>query len=548
MPWSDPVDPLFIDTNYSHPSSPMSQWQLQVDHVELTPVSNQATPPVDAQTPSYDDRSLVKTTIAQVLGSAMLTREMLDPQGQIKPRHKIGKNDLTEAIFQKMNVISAPLTAVDTQLFADDFRLRAGVLRLNRLDLVDIFGFARPWQAPDPSVDNPNSPWLTPLPPRLPYWSRLHFRLMSADDPNVEASAIAPPALGILLPDFLEHALEVFDGTGTGIGQLTTDRPIRGQTGAVTQQVTFKVHPWLPQPANPFDAIANPKLRALIESIVAQSNAVPAGNAGWEETGLSAMLRVIDTIRGTLDPSAKTPDRKVSLIGEPIVVYGARLQFQGTATDTVAELAGEPPLLSAPPQLPSIPVRIGDITRPDDGVLGCFIAGATPADGRFAPVTKEAAEKAIVNALAAGFPLGFATGMAAKHPFVKDVESLFTLAPDQPLDVIILTDVRGGIYATCGALPRKKIQMPREFIDAAVKKLEPSFYTGPILASQLIDYERALLPPPEVPGYTAEFLHQKPGEQTFNSSEVPAAPPLSELPKQRVLLTEGWLRMVPVKV
>jgi hypothetical protein len=259
------------------------------------------------------------------------------------------------------------------------------------------------------------------------------------------------------------------------------------------------------------------------------------------------MLRVIDTIRGTLDPTAKTADRKVSLIGEPILVTRARLKFEGTATEKLAELAGDPPLLGAPPELPSLPVRIGDITRPDDGVLGCFIPGATPSDGRFAPVTKEAAEKAIVNALAAGVPLGFGNGIAAKHPFVKDMESLFTLPHNQPLDVVILSDIRGGLYATCGALPRKKIQMPQEFIDAAVRQLEPSFYTGPILATQLLDSERALLPPPDVDGYTAEFLHQKPADPTFSSSEVPPAPPLSELPKKRVLLTEGWLRMIPIK-
>src|SRR5207237_702523 len=146
--------------------------------------------------------------------------------------------------------------------------------------------------------------------------------------------------------------------------------------------------------------VQNPILKSLVQSIVAQTIVVPAGNVPWTETGLSAMLRTIDTIRGTFDPAAKIAERKVSLIGEPIVVMGARLQFNGTSATNTANLTGDPPPLAAPPAMPQLTVRLGDVTRPDDMVLGLFVAGGTPEDGRFAPVTKEAADKAIVNGLA----------------------------------------------------------------------------------------------------------------------------------------------------
>ncbi len=194
--------------------------------------------------------------------------------------------------------------------------------------------------------------------------------------------------------------------------------------------------------------------------------------------------------------------------------------------------------------MPTLNVRIGDVTRPDDGVLGLFVPGPTSADCHFAPVTREAADKAIVNSLATFVTNGTA---AVTHPFVEGQESQVSLPDNTPVDVVILADIRNALYATCGALPRKKITIPKDFIDSAVKNLEPSFYTGPILTTTQFGVEKALLPPPEVAGYSAQFLYQPPDSTAFHSTEVPAAPPLSDLPKSRVLLTEGWLRMVGVK-
>src|SRR5262249_42751920 len=137
---------------------------------------------------------------------------------------------------------------------------------------------------------------------------------------------------------------------------------------------------------------------------------------------------------------------------------------------------------SSPPPMPALPVRIGDVTRPDDGVLGCFIPGKVDADARFVPVSKEAADKAVLNGLLQGLPVGF-NAVPVKHPFIKDQINLFPISPNQPRDLIILVDVRGGLYATCGVLPRKKITMPREFLEAGLRNLEPTFRVGPVLTA-----------------------------------------------------------------
>ena len=82
------------------------------------------------------------------------------------------------------------------------------------------------------------------------------LRLQSAADPTVEANSHASPVCGILLPDFLDHSVQVFDGTGNSIGDLDHDPA----NGAV---VRFTPYPWfvasLPPGADPLANI-NPTL------------------------------------------------------------------------------------------------------------------------------------------------------------------------------------------------------------------------------------------------------------------------------------------------
>ena len=76
---------------------------------------------------------------------------------------------------------------------------------------------------------------------------------------------------------------------------------------------------------------------------------------------------------------------------------------------------------------------------------------------------------------------------------------------------MILADVRGSIYATCGVLPRKKIVLPPDFIDPALRNLEPTFLTGPVLAIPEGETLTAMLPPPSIEGLSADFVREKSG-------------------------------------
>ncbi len=524
-PWKDPSDPLFLDTQYALLHSSLdNDWRLEEDQVEMTPTDDVATNPPAAQTETIQERSRVTSTITRVLQSALVSQQSLNPVGLLRPRQN-PPNGLSVNAFQTMDLISAPLTGFDSTLFARNYRERAGLLQVSKLSLIDAFGTANTFDAGNAAKPS------TVITPRLPYWSRLSFRLRSADQTQ-DANSYNPAICGILLPDFLDHALQVFDGSGNSIGVL------RNSIDPAQPEVQFTVYPWVTPPAaDPLSAIANPILRQVVAGVSAQPRFdVPA--ATFHESALTSMLRVIDTVRATLDPSYTTPDHKVSLMGEPILVMVARAHWQTTAESDPAKAAKSAPLARTP-DTPKIPLRIGDITRPDDGVFGCFLPNDSPVNSRFAPVSQSAADHAILNGLTQGLPFKDPNGLPVTHPFVLHQQNVIEIAADTPQDVILLTDIRGDIYSTCGVLPRKSITVPKDFLDAALQNMEPVFGVGPVLTFSSPVGVTALFPPPQVQGYDASYLTDgaDPGQP------MPPTPPLGDLPPTRVGLKEGWVRL-----
>src|SRR5690606_14420960 len=130
----------------------------------------------------------VSDTIARVLESALVSATTLDTDGTVVAAQKPPEG-LDTSTFRSLDVISAPLRALDERIFALGRRERTGALRLNRLDLVDMFGQVRSW-APSPPLDDaapdgdPGWSYWTPLAPRLPCWTRLLCRLQSAATPD----------------------------------------------------------------------------------------------------------------------------------------------------------------------------------------------------------------------------------------------------------------------------------------------------------------------------------------------------------------------------
>jgi hypothetical protein len=542
--WRDWYGPLFLDAEYMHRRKRFNDaWQLPPEHVETVDVD----PPVAPDREQViTERQVASVSVVKVLKQSLVTEITIDPYGKPIPK-KPPPGGVNAQTFDQMDVISAPLARLDEALFAEGERERGGFAHMQKLRLFDTFGTPVNWASANASLD-PLPDWATALPARLDCWGRLNFRLQAAADSTAEATPLTPPVCGILLPDFVDQSLEVYDATGLAIGQLTADDPIRDNPGAAqTLAVTFTLLPWvastLPPGSDPTLAITNPTLRRLVQALLAQPLAVAAGALGWHETGFTAMLRVFDTVRSTLDPTVKPADTRVRLLGEPIVVMNARLSFEAS-NQTPHDLKTTPQSIAEPPALPVLRVRVGDVTRPDDGVLGCFLLGATPADDRFAPVSLEASEQAVLNQMV--FQGGSLKIEPITHAFIAGQVSEFDLPANTALDLILVADARGSLYATCGVLPRKTIILPRDFIDPAVRRLEPTFAVGPLIGYVREETLVPILPAPKIEGMEAEFVHDD--DVTYPELAVPPLIPVAELPAKRVRLTEGWVRMFKPKL
>ncbi len=244
------------------------------------------------------------------------------------------------------------------------FALRAGFLRLVRLRLVDGFGqfvdlcgssasvAASGYLVSDPlSVTGASG--VLGLPPRFSSPTRAWFRFMSAEDPTQEADYQTSPICAYVLPNHLEGSLEFFNADGGGAGSLAPD------PGG---QVTWSNAPGMATGAgqDPSGVLTNQYAIALARSLLDWGIA----DAGQDrEVALSALLRTIDSTMWSVDPFGHAGDEHLSLlVGHPVCVIRALLRLEV-----------DDPVTTPDGTLTAVPLRLGDLTQWQDGLLGYFV-------------------------------------------------------------------------------------------------------------------------------------------------------------------------------
>jgi hypothetical protein len=526
--YADPVDALFADATLSCEASSMEHdWELLEDAVDMSPAAGASSP--ELMTP-FDVRASLTSSVIKVLSGAFFTNRTVNEYGELVPTNT-PPPDLSRDTFLDVDILTAPITTFDEYLIQHGRRERTGTLAVTKLDVVDCFGIARS------STGSQVTPPIT-LEPRLPYWSRLLFRLLSATDLTQESDPTTSPVRGILLPDPIEHCLEVYDGDGRPLGQLESDPPQEHATLGSTIGVRFKPYPWIGKPTDPIGTlITNDTLASFVEDVQAQQTTIGPDQAGrWAESGLTALLRVIDTMRSTHDPALNRHDNTIRLIGDPILLMNAKIELQGTGEPSIDTVAGEPPTIDAGGGLPVLTVRIGEAARPDNSVLGTFTSGQ-PA--RFTPPASAAVRYAVRNSmlLYAGLPLI----EPITHPFISDQGSIVQVEPGQKVPVTVLTEVRGGIYLTSGALPRKKIDVPVEQLRLTLSNLAPAFRVGPLLTTTRAGNTILPVGAVDLMGHDTVYV----GADGVPGKPLPPTAPMSEIPLTRPGLGAGWLRLIP---
>jgi len=193
-------------------------------------------------------------------------------------------------------------------------------------------------------------------------------------------------------------------------------------------------------------------------------------------------------------------------------------------------------------QAVSIPLRLGDLDKINDGLVGYFVPDASGGIANMDYSTYYAytnAHSPVINP-DTGNTLSQADGSMTYQPI-----KLTANGPTQY--AAMLVDPQASIHATSGILPVKSIDIPAYFYADALKKISVSFLMAPILSTHNnVEKGVTVLPIPE----------EKQGKWVWNQisggSWLPKTKVSGKVPTKLTLdfdpqtIEEGWLTWKPL--
>ena len=584
--WAQPWVPLWLEWEVEiQGSDRLDGWKLGTIDLEASADS----PPSLGPARSFTGRTALQTGVASALSHAITgwlkAEDERDTQnrGEVDEQAERQLADIARAA-RGIDILAANLDSLHDELLglpvgpfgilqprsaggiakpipvSAPQLLVAGRLRVTRARLIDAFG--RTLELPVDRVGYPARDRLdtggVEWRPRLLRPARWLFRLVDPADltptspeatiDQVDPAAMINPIAGFVLPDHIDEALEVFDRAGTPIGQLFHD-PISGG-------VQWEIAPGRegPPDAGPLHGLAPAQqlLGHLAAAIVAEDADTRAGLAAAPsgESVLSALLRAIDTTLWTVDTYAALGSSHVAgLVGRPVAVVRATLRLD--ILDDFGELdlsdsttREERERAYAELADRAFPVRLGEMTRDDDGVLGFFVDDDFR---RFHVVDKAVRDAALDSGRGHGQlgTLGTAPQVPAERPIthryvVADDEMV--VRPGQTIRLTILMHPGGKCHLTSGILPRKSLQLARDWGHQGLEAIAPSARVGPVL----IDADKVRLPLIASFG-TEQLWTRREAGYTWKDDPILAATQTALLPDTPATIEEGYIRIAPVK-
>jgi hypothetical protein len=408
--------------------------------------------------------------------------------------------------------------------------LRAGVLEVTQLRLIDAFGQIRDIDKPTPlraeslrPVGESPSGTLVTLPPRITQPSRLLLRWLSASDDNVETNShpASSPVCGWVLFNHLDDSLMLYAADGTPLGSLNVRGPV--WQGAPGNNTTFD------QPIETALANANPHLQKFAYGIAHNPNAV---------NFLRDLLTTIDATVTLVNPASFKQDHGLSvLISQPLALCRAslRLDLQGLPSlnqswdvfdQAVNDSQGHGYTIDDTrdaADFPNVtfPVRLGDLSQINDGLIGYVIDDGT--------------EQAYRTFYAA------ASTSPANGVVRPKADQLLVTGDDGAADILLtmLMDPRASVHATAGFLPVKSLRIPPDMYTPALNRLSVSFLTTPVLSPAA----SFAVPTPHESGYVWSWVTKTAGATGWTIVD-----PVSQLKPGATLaspqqISEGWLNL-----
>ncbi len=602
------VDPnLVAVTTWAQPWVPLwLEWQVQVhgldpatlDAWRLGPIDHEPAREdvvFDGQTVTFSGRCMIGSGGARTLHAAihdfLAAEDKLDDAqaGLVDETVEGDLRTLAEAV-KRLDVLTATLDGLRLQLLGlaaqegvhrakgTDGQLVpptlvgtphgvwAGSLELRRARLIDAFG--RTLEVPVQQVATPSRANLASLkgqllaPPRLLRPARWLLRLVDAATPvgaegtearvdQVDMRLQVNPVAGFLVPDHLDESLEFFDTAGQPIGELLHDALSGGVMWEIAAGRTG------PADAGPLYALrpAQQPLGQLAAGLVAADARGRLGGLAEGESALSALLRAIDTTLWSVDTLATLGSEHVAgLVGRPLAVVRAQLRLALKPSDDIdlsrPEHAAAWDKAQAHAARIPWPVRVGEITRSDDGVVAFFVddnfsqarlvdksvAGAATALGRnqgHLGLMGTQGEPPKSQPLAHGYIAG------------RDDDDVLHLHLGQTLTLTLLMHPAGKLHLTSGVLPRKALGLARDWVAPGLAAVAPSLRCGPLLVETDLDAKgQVRLPKISVLGAKQNFLWRD-TPATWRTDAILAATQTALLPDAPAELREGWIRVAP---
>ncbi len=268
------------------------------------------------------------------------------------------------------------------------------------------------------------------------------------------------------------------------------------------------------------------------------------------ESSLSAMLRAIDTTLWSVDPFGSLGVEHIAgLVGRPIAVVNARLslEIQSDVADRaypsdsgVLHDGRQAAFDSMAEQI--FEVRLGEITRADDGLLGYFVEDDYSV---FHLVDRVIADEALPSGRCRGLldpdnPTPMQPDpIDPDHPYIN-ADGVIHVHPGQTVKLTLLMHPGGKVHLTSGILPRTSHALARDWVHPGLSVMAPSLRCGPLL----IDSDKVRLP--KVASFPAEqlFTHRD-TPTSWKDDPILAATQAALLPDTQPEVQEGWIRVAP---
>ena len=471
-----------------------------------------------------------------------------------------------EQDYRDADLLTAVLSEINDKIRSNlpEDVLRAGVMELKHLNIIDAFGQILELDVMNSSSGQEPSIALSMeartvggeltqflMKPRIPDGARLQFRLLSSSDDLSEAHAgtsdmsvadEATPLCAFLLPDHIEWAMEVFDSDGEARGQLRVAERDWLLGGIQKGRLEWDPAPGSEVGIGQLPNSGNQHVDSLLNKLVEMSiqDEVDDNSEGV----LSAILRAIDTTYWDMDPFGQGGDDIPAMfMGRPVAIIRARLCLEIDVPNVNEPEYSDYVTHFEKLNQTNFEVRLGSLDKITDGLLGYFVNDDYSRFNAVYPTAGGIPITPHIETPCPDHPDGWEPTCsnceteALNHQFMV-FDPTIELKPNQEVMLTLIMNPQATIHATSCLLPQKEIGMVRTHYEKAMNKIAPTFKVGPVL----VDPENVRMPIPDRQGLIWSW-NFKESYTEWKETPITDADHLAGLPKGKSAAFDGWIKL-----